>query len=200
MKKVSLILTILSIFILSCGDEAASDNDGGLSDNETVADDDNTVDESEAKDETVNDDAADEEINDEMTDETVDEVADDSETPDESEGASDEALSCCQEIVKEWFRCEGSFDFDAVSGCVDCVAALETCEDFNPLDTDNFSCKAECGAVCGTVALKGDGSGTDRRLLADEYCKFIMNPDCNLKDTDFSSLGIIEGLDTCYDK
>jgi len=160
MKKVSVILVILSIFILSCGDETASDNDGGVTDNETVTDE-----------------------------ETVDET---------SEGASAEALSCCQEIVKEWYRCEGSFDFDAVTGCVDCVAALETCDVFNPLD-DNFSCKTECNLVCGVVALKGDGSGDDRRLIADEYCKFMMDPACDLRSTDFSSLGAIEGLDACYD-
>jgi len=198
MKKVSVILVILSIFILSCGDEAASDNDGGVVDNETVTDNE-TMDEVDNKDEVDIQDEKDDVDENEVADETVDEEVND-ETPDESQGASDEALTCCQEIVKEWFRCEGSFDFDAVTGCVDCVAALETCEAFNPLDTDNFSCKTECGAVCGAVALKGDGSGTPRRLIADEYCKFIMDPSCELSSTDFSSLGIIEGLDACYDK
>lgn len=204
MKKVSLILLVtLSIFILSCGDEAASDNDGGVTDNEGVADDENTVDEEEVNDEVkdevdVQDDVDTNETVDENTDDATDDETND-ETPDESQGASDEALTCCQEIVKEWFRCEGSFDFEAVTGCVDCVKALETCEDFNPLDTDNFSCRTECGAVCPTVALKGDGSGTDRRLIADEYCKFMMDPACDLKDTDFSALGAIEGLDACYD-
>lgn len=182
MKKVSiLILIFLSIFILSCGDETASDNDGGVADNETVTDNEETKDEVDIQDEVDTD----EEVNDE--------------TPDESQGASAEALSCCQEIVKEWYRCEGSFDFDAVTGCVDCVNALETCDAFNPLDTDNFSCKTECDLVCGVVALKGDGSGDDRRLIADEYCKFIMDPSCDLRSTDFSSLGEIEGLDACYD-
>ena len=212
MKKVSvIILVFLSIFILSCGDEAASDNDGGITDNETVNDDENTVDE-EAKDgediqdevntadESETKDDVDEEVKDEEdTDEVADEVSDDSENPDDSNGPSDEALTCCQEIVKEWFRCEGSFDFDAVQGCVDCVKALTTCEEFNPLDTENFSCKTECGAVCPTVAFKGDGSGTDRRLIADEYCRFIMDSECDLRSTDFSALGAIEGLDACYD-
>jgi hypothetical protein len=209
MKKVSiLVLIFLSIFILSCGDEAASDNDGGVADNETVLDDEvvkddeNTVDESETLDEesetTDEVDIQDETDTDEVADEEVSDETDDSEVPDESQGASEEALTCCQEIVKEWFRCEGSFNFDAVTGCVDCVAALETCDDFNPLD-DNFSCKTECNLVCGVVALKGDGSGTDRRLIADEYCKFMMDPKCDLRSTDFSALGAIEGLDACYD-
>jgi len=204
MKKASIILVILSIFILSCGDETASDNDGGVTDNETVTDnevetDDESVnDESQIQDETTVDEETDVAVSDETTDETADETADEAETPDESNGPSEEALSCCQELVKEWFRCEGSFNFDAVTGCVDCVAVLD-CDVFNPLDTDNFSCKTECNLVCGVVAFKGDGSGDDRRLIANEYCKFIMAPTCDLRSTDFSSLGVIEGLDACYD-
>jgi len=226
MLKVSgfILISFLSIFFISCGDEAASDNDSGLTDNETVTDTDNaqendsvTADENQINDETA-DETADETVDetvDETIDETIDEIADETidetidETTDETideiqpdddavSGPSTEALACCQEIVKEWWRCEGSFDFDAVDGCVACVNALSTCEEFNPTD-ESFSCKDECGAVCPPVSLKGDGSGQDRRLIADEYCAFIMDPACGHSAADFSSLGAIDGLDACYD-
>lgn len=224
MSKVSVFFLsfLFLIFLISCGDEAASDNDSGLNDNETVDDDetsddksDETVDEvtDESSDETVDetvDETIDEtidEITDETADETVDEIADETadETIDEVQpdddavtGPSEEALLCCQEIVKEWWRCEGSFVFEAVQGCVDCVNALNTCEEFNPMD-ESFACKDECGAVCPPLSLKGDGSGTDRRKIADEYCAFIMDPSCGFSADDFSSLGAIDGLDACYD-
>ena len=192
MKKVSIfILVLISIFFISCGNEAESDNDSGITDNKTTIDDVQENDDS--QDETTD------ELTDETTDEIADEATDEAELPDEStETATPEALSCCQGIVKEWFRCEGSFVFDAVEDCVNCVNALESCEKFNPLD-DGFSCKTECNAVWWCVALKGDDSGTDRRLIADEYCLFIMSPNCALRTTDFSNLGDVEGLDACYD-
>ncbi|HRZ78603.1 MAG TPA: hypothetical protein P5044_01225 [bacterium] len=224
MSKVSVFFLsfLFSIFIISCGDEAASDNDSGLTDSETAND-------SEQQDETfdneLNDDSSDEiltepdenvdetadetvdnELNDDLSDEvltesdeTADEIIDEAQSDDDSvTGPSEEALLCCEEIVKEWWRCEGSFVFEAVQGCVDCVNALNTCEEFNPLD-ESFACKDECGAVCPPLSLKGDGSGTDRRKIADEYCAFIMDPSCGFSADDFSSLGAIDGLDACYD-
>lgn len=207
--------SLLLIFLISCGDEAASDNDSGLNDNETVTDADNsenndsaTADENQTTDETA-DETADEtvdETTDETIDETVDEVADET-TDDVSDdalndddvttGPSEEAILCCEEIIKEWFRCEGTYDSTKVQGCTDCLDALNTCSEFNAA-FDTFACTAECNAICEGSAT-ADNTGKDRRKVADGYCKFVMDQSCDISPEDISSFGVVEGLDACYD-
>ena len=221
LKVSSFILSfLLLISLISCGDEAASDNDSGLNDNETVTDadtaeeDDSTAaDENQTTDETVDetaDETVDETINetideiaDESTDETIDETADETideiqpDDDDVAEGPSEEAVLCCEEIIKEWFRCEGTYDSTKVQGCTDCLDDLNTCSEFNP-SLDTFACTAECNAICEGSAT-ADNTGKDRRKVADGYCKFVMDQSCDISPEDISSFGVVDGLDACYD-
>ncbi len=224
MRSVSLfILGFFLIFsTISCSsDEAESDNDSGLADNETVTDDmsDEVLTESdETQDEAVddviipdneeNDEASDETADDEFSDDLSDEVLTESEENDEENDEevtddalpppSEEALTCCQEIVKEWFRCEGTYEVTAIQGCVDCFAALSVCADFY-IAENSFGCSAECDAICeGTGSA--DNSGKDRRKVADGYCLFIMDKNCDIAPEDVRSFGVVDGLDACYDE
>jgi len=141
---------------------------------------------------------------DKNTDDLSDEVLTESEendielTDDDSTGPSAEALECCQEIVKEWFRCEGTYETTAIQGCVDCLAALSTCADFY-IAENSFGCSTECDAICEGTGT-ADNSGKDRRKVADGYCLFIMDKNCDIAPEDVDSLGVVEGLDACYDE
>jgi len=221
MKSVSMFFLgfFLVFSMISCGsNDAESDNDSGL-DNEAVTDNetnDEAVDEAsdetadELTDETVKPDESSDETVDEVSDESTDEVADETNdemtdeendeevTDDNLPPPSEEALLCCQDIVKEWFRCEGTYEATAVKGCVDCFAALSTCADFY-IAENSFGCSAECDAICeGTGSA--DNSGKDRRKVADGYCKFVMDKNCDIAPEDVSSFGVVEGLDACYDE
>lgn len=213
MKKVSMfILGFFLIFsMISCGsDDAASDNDSGLTDNEAVTDNetndeitDETVDESsdETTDNETPDETADEssdETADEQTDETTDETADEEVADDNFPPPSEAALSCCQEIVKEWFRCAETYEKTAIQGCVDCLTALSKCADFY-IGENSFGCSTECDAICDGTG-SADNSGKDRRKVADGYCLFVMDKNCDISPEDVSSFGVVEGLDACYDK
>ena len=220
MRNVSLFFLGFFFFfsMISCGsNDAESDNDSGLTDNETVTDDmsDEVLTESdETQDEAVddviipdneeNDEASDETADDEFSDDLSDEVLTESEENDEEVNddtlppPSEEALLCCQDIVKEWFRCEGTYEVTAIQGCVDCFAALSVCVDFY-IAENSFGCSAECDAICeGTGSA--DNSGKDRRKVADGYCLFIMDKNCDITPEDVSSFGVVEGLDACYDE
>ncbi|MGI6393525.1 MAG: hypothetical protein ACOX2F_02145 [bacterium] len=211
MKKSFLILLgfFFLISIVSCGtSDAESDNDSGF-DNEAVADDDETADDEatdDAKDETADnpaeniDDGSEGEAADKEDDETTDEINDDDDGTTEElfPEPSEDSIKCCEEIVKEWHRCDGKYDKDAVDGCYDCLTALLTCYDFYTGD-NSFACTDECNALCegsGTA----NNTGKDRRKIADEYCRFIMNKNCGIAPDDVSSFGLIEGLDGCYDE
>lgn len=223
MSKVSVFFLsfLFLIFLIACGDEAASDNDSGFNDNETVNDDetsddksDETVDEvtdespDETADETVDetiDETVDNELNDDLSDEdltdsdeTADETIDEVQPDDDSvTGPSEDAILCCEEIIKEWFRCEGTYDSTKIKGCTDCLDALNTCSEFNP-SLDTFACTAECNAICEGTGT-ADNTGKDRRKVADGYCRFVVDQNCGISPEDVSSFGAVEGLDACYD-
>ncbi|HQJ60452.1 MAG TPA: hypothetical protein PKV35_05615 [bacterium] len=224
MRNVSLL--VLGFFLIfstiSCSsDEAESDNDSGLADNETVTDNENATDDmsdeiltesdettdettDDATDDATDDGTPDETVDDEFSDDLSDEVLTESEENDEEvtddalPPPSSEALTCCQEIVKEWFRCEGTYEVTAIQGCVDCFAALSVCADFY-IAENSFGCSAECDAICeGTGSA--DNSGKDRRKVADGYCLFIMDKNCDIAPEDVSSFGVVDGLDASYDE
>jgi hypothetical protein len=225
MRSVSLFFLGFFFFfsMISCGNkDAESDNDSGL-DNEAVTDDlsdeiltesdettdettDETADESTDEivipDNEIPDETTDQETVDETTDETTDETADEENDEEVTDDAlpppSEEALLCCQEIVKEWFRCEGTYEVTAIQGCVDCFAALSVCVDFY-IAENSFGCSTECDAICEGTGT-ADNSGKDRRKVADGYCLFIMDKNCDITPEDVSSFGVVEGLDACYDE
>jgi hypothetical protein len=226
MRSVSLFFLGFFFFfsMISCGsNDAESDNDSGL-DNEAVTDDmsDEVLTESDETTDDATDDATDEttdettdngmpdetadETTDEITDETADETVDEENDEENDEEVTDdtlpppseEALLCCQEIVKEWFRCEGTYEVTAIQGCVDCFAALSVCVDFY-IAENSFGCSTECDAICEGTGT-ADNSGKDRRKVADGYCLFIMDKNCDITPEDVSSFGVVEGLDACYDE